>query len=102
MVEINESTSLKQHDPGFIQGEPFRLRDLGDGRRGKSFVIPIGRGRALRLGWRINLWCKIGPRRYKVVASRRFVEQWEELGGNKEELRESGAFIEGDLNAVEE
>jgi hypothetical protein len=89
------------HDSGLIQGEPFTLRQMGDGRHGKSLVIPLPNQRALRIGFQWRSWCKLGPRRYTVVASPRFVEQWERMGGTTEQLRETGVKIKGEMNLVE-
>lgn len=101
-MEINESMSNATFDPGVIQGEPFTMRELGDGRRGKSFVIPLPRGRALRIGGYFGCWCKIGPRRYTLVLSQTFIEQWEQVFGGDVKADFPDALIQGDLSAVKE
>jgi hypothetical protein len=83
-----------------IQPEPFRLRDLGDGEYGHSLVIPLPRGRALRIGLKVRAWCKIGPRRYAVIASKEFVESVARFGVTEDDLRGRGWQIEGGLSVV--
>ncbi len=90
----------------FIQPEPFRLVHLGDGDHGKSLVIPLPKGRALRVGFQWRSWCKIGPRRYHLVATRRFVDQYAEVFDRDratvvDDLRKRGSMIEGDLRPVD-
>jgi hypothetical protein len=87
---------------------------LGDLREiGPSLVIPLPRGRALRVGIRVRGWFRFGPRRYTLVATEKFVEQLSGLGqrdapspeqveGTKQRLRDMGAHIEGELKTVDE
>ena len=54
----------------------------------KSWVIPLPKDRALRFGFKLDWWVGIGPRRYQVVATPEFVEQYEKICGVEDgELR---------------
>ena len=94
-------TSLRTNGP--VQSEPFTLRHMGDGMRGKSVVIPLPHNRALRFGGWFQVWCHIGPRRYTIIAEPGFVESWERMGlGTVDDLRETGVLIRGEMSSVED
>jgi hypothetical protein len=65
---------------GVGQPEIVPVEDLEDMVKwGRSVVIPLPRGRALRFGLKFEWWAYIGPRRYRMVAHPRFVEQMADL-----------------------
>jgi hypothetical protein len=67
----------------------------------RSLVIPLPGDRALRVGFRIESWCKLGPRRYKVAATEQFAEQMERIAGIEDGrawLEDMGVEVKGERN----
>jgi hypothetical protein len=71
---------------------------------GRSVVIPLPGDRALRIGFKLNGWFKLGPRRYRVVAAPSFVESMGQLVGGEAKAREwlhnRDIPIQGELKSV--
>lgn len=83
--------------------ETFRYDDIGDfWRLKRGLVLPWFGGRALRLGFYVEAWARVGPRRFRIMVAPRAVEDLADIawGGDidktKDELREWGYGIEGD------
>lgn len=84
--------------PG-TQVYPIRdIIDWTDVHRGLK--IPLPGDKALYLGLSFRAWCHRGPRVWNLVATKRFVEDYEEIGGSEEHLRDMGVSIEGELEVV--
>jgi hypothetical protein len=60
--------------------QEVRFRQLHElARLAKGWTIPLPRWKALRFGFKLDWWCYVGPRRYQVVATRQFVEEYERI-----------------------